>query len=308
MSRSLHRRPVGVFVGLTVLDVVSRVSRFPGVNEKVTASEQVIAAGGPAANAAVAFAALGGDATLFTALGDSAQAGLARADLESCGVTVVDMVEEFQMSISSVTVSESTGDRSIVSTDGNSSVISPSANSRDVVRLAEALKASDVLLIDGHHPELAALALEHRTKLLSTVIDAGRWKPQFEWILPLATHVVASQDFADPHGWVPNVADVRPNLNAVIVRTRGSNPMSWWENGAAGEVVPRQVQAVDSSGAGDIFHGAFAYHLANSLVGGRGTSLEDALSFAAKVAAVKVQSFGPRRWLTSLSTCALQET
>ena len=52
--------PVGVFVGLTVLDVVHRVTALPGRNEKITALSQFLAAGGPAANAAVIFAALGG--------------------------------------------------------------------------------------------------------------------------------------------------------------------------------------------------------------------------------------------------------
>ena len=76
-----EKAPVGVFVGLATLDVIHRISGPPDVNEKVTATEQFVAAGGPAANAAVTFAALGGDAILVTALGDGPVADLIRSDL-----------------------------------------------------------------------------------------------------------------------------------------------------------------------------------------------------------------------------------
>ena len=59
----------GLFVGLVTLDVVQRVDRVPGPNDKVVASSLDVAAGGPATNAAVAFAALGGRSTLLTAVG-----------------------------------------------------------------------------------------------------------------------------------------------------------------------------------------------------------------------------------------------
>src|SRR5690625_5828251 len=67
---TMHR-PRGVFAGLATLDVIHRVDASPGPDEKVTALSQFVAAGGPAANAAVTFAALGGHAVLLTALGRS---------------------------------------------------------------------------------------------------------------------------------------------------------------------------------------------------------------------------------------------
>lgn len=61
------RRVRGLFAGLATLDIVSHVDRAPGPDEKVTATWQLVAAGGPALNAAVTFAALGGHALLLTA-------------------------------------------------------------------------------------------------------------------------------------------------------------------------------------------------------------------------------------------------
>src|SRR6185437_12651817 len=110
--------PVGVFVGLATLDVIHRIVTAPAVNQKVTSTAQFVAAGGPAANAAVTFAALGGDAILVTALGDDPVADLIRADLAAYGVSVVDAAAGTTRAVPVSAVSvESTGDRSVVSLD-----------------------------------------------------------------------------------------------------------------------------------------------------------------------------------------------
>ncbi len=89
----LHQKPapLGVFVGLATLDVIHRVTRRPGPDEKVTALRQDIAAGGPAANAAVTYAALGGRARLVTALGTDRLAGVIGDELQTHRVEVVDV-------------------------------------------------------------------------------------------------------------------------------------------------------------------------------------------------------------------------
>ena len=71
----------GCFVGLATLDLVHRVAAPVGANEKVTALRQDVVAGGPAANAAATFAALGGRARLITALGLHPLGLTARDDL-----------------------------------------------------------------------------------------------------------------------------------------------------------------------------------------------------------------------------------
>ena len=75
----------GVFVGLATVDLIHRVAHPVGVNEKMTALDQEIVAGGPAANAAVTFALLGGEAVLATDLGTHPLARLAHDDLARYG-------------------------------------------------------------------------------------------------------------------------------------------------------------------------------------------------------------------------------
>ena len=75
-----------VCVGLATVDLVQRVDRLPGLDEKAEAVSAEVAAGGPATNAAVTAAALGATVTLVTAVGAHPLGELIRADLASCGV------------------------------------------------------------------------------------------------------------------------------------------------------------------------------------------------------------------------------
>jgi sugar/nucleoside kinase (ribokinase family) len=145
------RAPVGVFVGLSTLDVVHQVDATPAVNQKVTARAQAIAGGGPATNAAVTFSALGGEAVLVTALGLGAVAQLIRADLHACRIRLIDLAPEQvdRVAVSSITVLRRTAERSVVSDDAGMSEVA------DVPDLSSVLAGADVVLVDGHHPALA---------------------------------------------------------------------------------------------------------------------------------------------------------
>jgi sugar/nucleoside kinase (ribokinase family) len=107
----------GLFVGLVTLDVIQRVERVPGPNEKITAISADVAAGGPAANAAVTFAALGGSATLVTVLGAGPVRVVVADDLSRHHVGVVDAAapDHSGPAVSAVSVVVGTGDRSVVS-------------------------------------------------------------------------------------------------------------------------------------------------------------------------------------------------
>jgi len=295
-------RPRGTFIGLTVLDVMNRVDRAPGVNEKMTAHRQDIAAGGPATNAAVAFAALGGQATLITAIGTGGAADLARADLEQRGIDVIDCAHESAiLGVSCINVLESTGERSVVSPDDLMLPAQLAPHTRE--RVVEALSSSDVLLLDGHHADLLQEILELGVSLPTTVVDAGRWKPQFEWILSSQRHIVASNDFVDPHGWMPSESrgPSGPLSGGIVVRTRGAGTIQWFDRERCGTVNTQRVEAKDTLGAGDAFHGGYAFGVATN---GAGALVEN-LTLGAKVAATRVSHVGPRDWLRYLDSAML---
>jgi len=287
--------PVGVFVGLATLDVIHRIAKAPAANQKITSTDQFVAAGGPAANAAVTFAALGGDATLVTALGDDPVADLIRADLVAYGVTVVDAAAGTTRAVpvSAVSVVESTGDRSVVSLDAVHSDATPPADLGDLV--AEA----DVVLVDGHHPRIAraaaGLARERSTPL---VVDAGRWKPVMADLVDDATDMLCSNDFRTPGtDTAESTAAALVGCGvATVVTTHGGDPVRWWFDGESGSVPVPPVEVVDTLGAGDAFHGAYAYFSAL----GDG-DLARRLQRSAQVAALRCSVVGPRAWLNGLS-------
>src|SRR5690348_14692067 len=106
-----------LLVGLCTVDLVQRVAELPVPGAKVQSASVAAGAGGPAANAAVTVAALGGRARLVTVLGRHPLAALARDDLTAHGVRVVDAQPDRSAPppVSAVLVRERDGERVVVS-------------------------------------------------------------------------------------------------------------------------------------------------------------------------------------------------
>jgi sugar/nucleoside kinase (ribokinase family) len=288
--------PRVVCAGLATVDLVYRVDRVPGPDEKVQAASVETAAGGPAANAAVTAAALGADVTLVTAVGAHPLGELIRADLSAYGVTVLDATPGAAgpPPVSAVTVLAGTGQRSVVSRNaGDADAPSPAA-------LAGLAAEADVVLVDGHHPALAVAAARAARRL---VVDAGSWRPVFADVLPHADVVACSAAFRHPDAAAPGPAATVSVLRARGARhvavTRGPDPVLWWSGHDTGRVPVEPVRAVDTAGAGDVFHGALAVAVARDP---DVTDLPAALRFASRVAGVRVAHAGPRAWLTHLAS------
>lgn len=294
----------GLFAGLATPDVVSHVERAPGPDEKVTATWQLLAGGGPALNAAVVFAALGGEATLLSRVGDGPAADLIRADLAGCGVRLVDVARDGTPPVSSITV-ESDGTRRVVGLDATSAAIdAPDApDAADDPASEGAMPEVDVVLVDGHHPDLAAAALGHGARLgVPRVLDAGRWKPPMRDLFPGCTHVLASAEFR-LEGREESVEARLGRLMRIIGTgsghrlagiTAGGGDIAWIEREPGGTLVngrtrPPLVEALDTLGAGDALHGAYAWGLA--------AGVPDPLEVAATVASRSCETRGTRAWL-----------
>jgi sugar/nucleoside kinase (ribokinase family) len=288
-----------VCVGLATVDLVQRVDRLPGVDAKTEALAAEVAAGGPATNAAITAAALGATVTLVTAVGAHPLSAVIQADLHRYGITLLDATPQALTPppVSAVTVLDATGERTIVSRNAGG-VAAPAPEG-----LAGVLATADVVLADGHHPALARAAAASGRRL---VLDAGSWRPVFAELLPVADVAACSAAFHPPPDFgargLPGAAagDVRAALRAAgVVRgavTRGPGPVSWWSGDESGELTVPAVAAVDTAGAGDVFHGALAVAL------GRGDDLVAALSFAIRIAGIRVRHAGPRSWLAELSS------
>jgi len=120
-TTNIHTAPMQniLFFGLTTVDIFNFVKSYPGSNGKVRAEEQMVYAGGPAANGSVACSALGKRTTLITGLGKHPLAGLSKNDLAQNGVKLLDWPEHPEQLpvLSSITVDLSNGDRSVIYTN-----------------------------------------------------------------------------------------------------------------------------------------------------------------------------------------------
>jgi sugar/nucleoside kinase (ribokinase family) len=287
----------GLFVGLVTLDLIYQVEALPTSNQKIVAQDQTIAAGGPATNAAVAFQIMGGTTQLLAALGHHSVGQLIQADLAQQGVKLIDLQADNALPppLSSIMVTEATGDRAVVSRNAVKHQAMPTDIPSDV------LEDVSIVLIDGHQMAVGlAIAEQAKVKGIPIVVDGGSWKPGFEPVLALADYVIASANFWPPdcHTEEQVFAYLADLGIPHVAITHGPDPIQYWiaddKWGDRGALPVPLVKAVDTLGAGDIFHGAFCHLILHN-------SFKEALLAAADVAAHACKCFGTRQWIQALA-------
>jgi hypothetical protein len=135
----------GIFVGLSTIDVVYKVDEFPSANSKIVARGQDLFAGGPATNAAIAFAHLGGQPMLVTALGRHPLAAAIREELARYGVQLLDLHPDFDgpPALSSVSV-DRRGNRNVVSANATRIPAPPAEVDLELCKRARVLLADAI--------------------------------------------------------------------------------------------------------------------------------------------------------------------
>lgn len=276
----------GLFVGLTTLDLIYLTTRLPNNNEKIVALKQIVSAGGPATNAAVTFNCLGSQAKLLSLIGTHPLSNLIRSDLEEYSVKFIDLDANYSQSppVSSIFVTESTGERAVVSVNATKS------QARVEQIPDHILLNTDIVLIDGHQLAISlAIARQAQAKKIPVVLDGGSWKTGLELILPYIDYAICSSDFYPPNCHnSENVFDYLQKQNiSYIAITNGADDIQYISQNQKGKVAIKKLKAVDTLGAGDIFHGAFCFYILRE-------QFIDAINDAAKVASCSCQYFGTR--------------
>lgn len=278
----------GLFVGLTTLDFIYLSDRPLLENQKLVAQDYLTVAGGPAANAAVAFSYFENHGQLLTVLGQHPLTELIASDLAEHSVEIIDLIPEKTDTppISSIIVTAGTGKRSVISINAvksqASNLISP-----------DLLTEIDIVLIDGHQIEVSlAIAKLAKSQQIPVVIDGGSWKPGLEKVLPFVNYAVCSANFQPPR--CQNIDDVFDFLQnqgiSHIAITNGKQSIQCREARKSFTVPVPSIKAVDTLGAGDIFHGAFCNYILEE-------NFSTALNLSAEIASQSCQSFGTRIWL-----------
>ena len=274
-------------VGHAVQDFVFSVEEIPKDAIKHRASAFTSVGGGPAATAAVAIARLGGDVSLAARLGNDSVADVIEAELSSYGVdcSSIKRFEDARSSLSSVFV-DSDGERMIVNYLDETLPTDP-----DWLPLEQITRA-DVVLADSRWPAGAARALETaKSAGKYAVMDADLPVPR-AGVLEQASHIAFSsdglRDFAGHEDWAQALDDVHIQTGAWCCVTLGADGVQVRDTDGHQSVPGFAVKPVDTLGAGDVWHGAFALALAE------GTPELEAVRFANAASAIKVTRPGGR--------------
>lgn len=279
----------GVFVGLSTIDIVYAVDEFPKANSKVAALSQDVFVGGPATNAAITFAHLGGRSTLVTAVGRHPLANSITKEISRRSINLIDLNPDFADTpvISSISVNP-LGERNVVSANSiRVNIPAPKVENA-------ALQKAAVLLVDGHYMRACqAWASAARSLGVPVVLDGGSWKEGAEELLQSIDSAICSSDFMPPGCTSEDdvIAYLQSRGVTNIAITKGAGPIRFHANAASGNVSVPAIDSVDTMGAGDIFHGAFCYFSSE------GNGFVEALVEAAKVAAESCRYQGTREWM-----------
>jgi len=285
----MHRASV-VCLGHGALDHVFAVDTLPRGSAKVRASAYAITGGGMAANAAVAIARLGGSAHWWGRVGDddtgrAIRAGLAAEGVDCAGSVTVDGAR----SSASAVIVDREGERMLANFrgEGLESASAATLPLADIPRFATVL--ADIRWPDGAH----ALFTAARAAGVPSVLDADVGDSQaIARLLPLADHALFSEQGL--REWTGD-ADIAPALERAAARgcvvaavTLGERGVVWRHAHRTFTLPACAVRAVETLGAGDVFHGAYALAVAE------GTPIVDAMRFASAAAALKCAAAGGR--------------
>jgi sulfofructose kinase len=293
------RRAHVICLGLSALDQVWRVDRlFTGQSEKIKAAGYGTLGGGMAANASVAVARLGASVAFWGRAGDDAAGHEMRSAFIDHGVDVGNFLlfHDGRSSVSGIIV-DSCGERQIVNFRG----LFPEA--ADWLPLEAVAHASSVLADPRWVEGAATLFGEARARGIPTVLDGDMADAEvFRRLLPLTDHAIFSEpaltSFAGSAKDESLAALARFGCQVIAV-TRGEEGVSWYENGEVHRQDAYAVDVVDTTGAGDVFHGAYALAI------GAGLDVRAAIAFSAAAAAMKCRHAGGRNGIPTINECLL---
>ncbi len=272
MEKDTTERPHVLCLGMGCLDNRLFVDRFPPELRRERVPKRNDALGGPAGVGAVTVARLGGGASFFGRRGDDASGRQAGTFLEDDGVDIRGF-REFPGAVSTrcEVFIRPDGERFLFPSWGEGMPTEADWLPDD------AADDADAVLIDGRWVEGAVrLAEQARRRKLPVVLDFDIDSPAVWELAGLSTHVIADEDMAAAHGGIEGLIAKIGKLGVWGAVTLGERGAAY----AGGSVPSHAVTVLDSTGAGDVFHGAFVLAIA------QGQEEVAALRFAAAAGAL----------------------
>ncbi len=286
-----------VGVGIASWDMIGVASHDPMLGAKQPLAQLMEAGGGPVATALVTLARLGVGGRLISAVGDDGYGSRIIADLEQEGVATDTILVAPGGSHVAFALVEPLHGRRTVWWHNDRQVFATLAETLEAHR--QTITAARALLLDTHLPEAGLVAARWMREAGGIVmIDAERYSDNAAALLPLCTAVVVSQRFGreatgedDPDRAARALYD---RCKTLVVVT-GGEAGCWCVSADEAFHMPAFcVDVLDTTGAGDVFHGGFLYGLL------QGWPLREVARFASATAALKCRAYGGRAGIPRL--------
>jgi sulfofructose kinase len=275
-------------VGHASYDLIFSVNQHPGADEKIVAESLLSCGGGPAANAAVCVAKLGLTSAFAGYLGRDIYGDKHYQELNDYGVNTKLIIRGASPTPLSTIIVKPDGKRCLINYKGDTQALSSNALNFSNV-------SAKVVLFDGHEPYISLpLAEKARQSKIPTVLDAGS---VHEGTLALMSHIdylICSEKFASQYAGNEHQAlSQLARLAPVVIITLGERGLIWQRGNEQGALPAYPITAIDTTGAGDAFHGAFAAALA------AGMDWQTQLQYASAAGALCCMQMGARLGLPS---------
>ena len=278
-----------VGIGINATDTVIQLPHFPTLDSKVEITSADVKAGGQVASAMVACRRWGLRARYAGKIGDDAAGQFQRQEMDREDVEAHWILARGEASQSAfILVDEPSGERTVLWKRDPAIALRP----EDIRR--EWLEGSSALLVDGHDTAAAAQAARWaREENIPIVADLDNRYGGVEVLLPFVDYPITSRDFPGRLTGEKSLLQSLPKMCAkfncrATGATLGRLGVIVWD-GVRFLLCPGfRVDTVDTTGAGDVFHGAFLY----GLVGG--WQMEEILEFSCAAAALNCKALGAR--------------
>ena len=296
-------------IGRSCLDTMAVVKRFPRENEKAPLEHRLMEGGGQGGTAACCIGRLGGRVAYVGKLGDDPEGLFCLKRLQDFGVNTdrVEIVPDGKTPVAYLFVTRDTGDRTIIYEPNRLPKIALDSG------LERIMEQSEVILLDPETTYLSKALRDRENRYYKIVYDCETRREGLEKMMALADYFIPSMDFLkeEPAGSrnlsvQQKLIRLKGLIGGELVVTDGPNGAYYFSHDRLIQVKPPQIGVVDTTGAGDNFHGAFALAIA------KGLGMTGAVRLAVAVASLSCRDYGGRQglpdWQEATATAELLET
>ena len=285
-----------VGVGLNATDTLILVPRFPAYAGKEPFVDEMYSPGGQVASAMVACAKLGLRTKYIGTVGDDERGRIQIDSLQGTGINLdhVQIRKGCANQSAYIVIDQATGERTVLWRRSDCLRLEPNEITPEMIT------CSRLLHIDGHDTaavgRAAAIARQHN---IPVTVDVDTVYHGFDKVLPNVDYLITSSEF--PVRWT---GEGDPFRALILIQEEYGMKVAAMTLGSFGSIARMDgkfcyspafvVNCVDTTGAGDVFHGAYCYGVL------QGLSIRDTLDLSNAMAALNCTAIGARGGIQDL--------